>query len=455
MDFFVKNSEDKLEAASAEQVLSMDTILCDAEGNVLNRQPKVDPIERLEGVVGNLVTTVKGEQAVKEKINELEAQIAAYSEAMKKGFPLPMVDGKGEIDPRSWTRYDMARQGKRLIDKMYHPLHVMDPATKDIVAELLTCFVEATFFQNPIARARYMEKYHELQKATAIDIGDTGNVFPVPDILEAEILAFARESSVLLQYARLWDMTSDKKTIPVESGAVATSWGNTTEESNPGVSEVELDAETLSAYSVVNNTTLEDTVSDIVSWLTEAMAEAVGQSLDNAGFNGDGTATYGGCSGILSAACGYSVTMASGKTAFSDLSFDNLSEMISKLDGMRKVGARFFMAGEVLHYVRILKDSNLRPIFIDTVGSPVSGQILGYPYSEVITMPSSSAANKAFIAFGNLRYFALGRRVADMRLSVDPYGLWTTNKTRFKIRNRWALKIGLANGLVRLLTAAS
>ena len=70
-------------------------------------------------------------------------------------------------------------------------------------------------------------------------------------------------------------------------------------------------------------------------------------------------------------------------------------------------------------------------------------------------MPSATAANKAFIAFGNLRYFALGRRVADMRLSVDPYGLWTTNKTRFKIRNRWALKIGLANGLVRLLTAAS
>ena len=344
---------------------------------------------------------------------------------------------------------------KRLIDKMYHPLHVMDNATKDIVAELLTCFVEATFFQNPMARARYMEKYHELQKATNVDIGDTGNVFPVPDILEAEVLTFARESSVLLQYARMWDMTSDKKTIPVESGAVATSWGNTTPESNPEVSEVELDAETLSAYAVVNNTTLEDTVSDIVSWLTEAMAEAVGQSLDDAGFNGDGTSTYGGCSGILTAACGYSVTMPTGSTSFSNLSFDDLSEMISKLDGMRKVGARFFMSGEVLHYVRILKDGNSRPIFIDTVGSPVSGQILGYPYSEVITMPSSSAANKAFIAFGNLRYFALGRRIEDMRLSVDPYGLWTTNKTRFKIRNRWALKIGLANGLVRLLTAAS
>ena len=455
MDFFVKNSEDKLEAASAEQVLSMDTILCDAEGNVLNRQPKVDPIERLEGVVGDLVTTVKGEQAVKEKINELEAQIAAYKDAMKRGFPLPMVDGEGGIDLQSWTRFDMARQGKRLVDKMYHPMHVMEPATKDIVAELLTCFVEATFFQNSVARARYMERYQELQKATTTDIGDVGNVFPVPDILEAEILAFARESSVLLQYARLWDMTSDKKTIPVESGAVATSWGNTTMESNPEISEVELDAETLSAYAVVNNTTLEDTVSGIVSWLTEAMAEAVGQSLDDAGFNGDGTSTYGGCSGILSAACGYSVVMATGSPNFSNLSFDNLSEMISKLDGMRKVGARFFMSGEVLHYVRILKDGNSRPIFIDTVGSPVSGQILGYPYSEVITMPSSSAANKAFIAFGNLRYFALGRRIEDMRLSVDPYGLWTTNKTRFKIRNRWALKIGLANGLVRLLTAAS
>jgi len=132
-----------------------------------------------------------------------------------------------------------------------------------------------------------------------------------------------------------------------------------------------------------------------------------------------------------------------------------LSLMIAKLDGLRKQGAQYFMNGAILHYVRTLKDSQGRPIFMDShYGAGVPGTIFGYPYNEVVKMPSTTGANTAFIVFGNMRCFGLGRRVQNSALQVDPYGLWTTNRTRFKIYNRWALKVAQPYGFCRLLTNA-
>jgi HK97 family phage major capsid protein len=299
---------------------------------------------------------------------------------------------------------------------------------------------------------RFAELYGVVDPSRKAVIGDGSNDFPIPDIVDSEILHFAREVSVILKYARTWDMISEKQSFPIEGTAVSVAWGNTTEESEPDINtEFELDAEELSAFSEVRNTTLADSRSDIVSWLTEALAEAAGQEIDNEGFTGDGTNV---CSGILTAACGYSVVLASGSTSFSQLDATKLSEMIGKLDGLKKTGARFWLSGAILHYIRSLKDSQDRPIFIETVGAPMSGTIWGYPYTEVVKLGSiTDAANTAFMAFGNLRYFGVGRRLDSSSLSVDPYGKWTTNRTRFKLYQRWGLGIALALGLVRMLTA--
>lgn len=334
------------------------------------------------------------------------------------------------------------------MQKGYHD-HEIDEPTRQEMAKFYCLFIKAAIQQDP----RAYQKFRELYKGSTTDIGDSGNVFPIPDIVDSEILTYARESSVILQQARIWDMTSEKQSFPAETASSTTYWGNTTVEAAPTIGEVELDADELSAYAAVRNTTLADSRSDIVSWLTESFAEAIGQALDTAAFVGDGEGLYGGVSGLLSAKCGYSVTMY-GSTSFSNISVDHLSQMIAAISGLKKMGARFYMHGAILHYVRVLKDSQNRPIFVDTVGSPVSGTILGFPYTEVISMTSTSAANTAFMVFGNLKHFAVGRRLQAAALQVDPYGLWTTNRTRFKVYNRWALNLALPNAFCRLLTAS-
>ena len=348
----------------------------------------------------------------------------------------------------------MAIQGKDLMDKFYHPKYQLTEEKRQKMAKWYTLLLQAGLSKRPDAAMAQLEKEFP-GSISKTAIGDTGNTFPIPDIVEEEIINFMREKSVVLQNGRIWPMTSEIHSFPVESTAVSVAWGNETQESEPVITEVELTAKELSAYSVIKNSHLQDARSDIVSWLNDCLVEAAALELDNVAFNGDGTSTYASCSGLMTAACGLSVVMADGYTNFSSMTGVDLSNMIAQLDGLRKEGAKFFMHGSILHYVRTLTDSNNKPIFMETYGSGVPNSIFGYPYQECIKMPETSAANTAFALFGNMKYFGVGRRLDSSTLTVDPYGLFTTNRTRFKLYQRWGLGILLSTAFVRLVTASS
>lgn len=413
-----------------------------------NIKTNTDWQKELTGLIGDLAG--KSEKVL-ERVDQMEQQIAAYKKREADGFPAP--NSRTNSDEFKYA-LDLSRQGQRLMSRAYHPMHQTSEEKRQKLAKYWTLFLQSVITQDAAALNKLRNEFpaSAMQKTV---LGDTGNVFPVPDILEEEIIAFMREKSVALQYSRIWPMTSEKYSLPTETGSPSVAWGNTTSESEPTVTEVEIDAYELSAYSAVRNTTLADSLSDIVSWINETLAEQAGLEIDNIVFNGDGTSSSGGCSGILTAAAGCSVTMDSGYTNFSSITASNLSNMIAQLDGLKKEGARFFMHGSILHYIRTLVDTNSSPVFMETYGGTVSPNIFGYPYTETIKCPSTSAANTAFVAFGNLKYMGIGRRLDSTALMVDPYGLWTTNRTRFKLYQRWGAKIMLANGFCRLLTAAS
>ena len=482
MKFQVKRNG-VLTEATAEDLLNPSVQLYDAEGKEYTRPaavvPKaetppapapvakevganvnagVDPVAELVGVVRDMAGN---STKVLDRVAALEAQLDAYKEWNKRtGFmPFPNEPGAtlSEEEARGiFAPYDLAKQGRELMNK-FHGKKVITEQSREEIAKYMVLFLKAGVHQSPVA----MREFHRLygstirgyEKATSTDLGDSGNVFPVPEPVQAEILAFAREESVVLKYARIWEMTSEKQKFPAETSRPAVSWGNTTLESNPQVGEVELSVEELSAYTAIRNTTLADANSDLVTWITEMMAESVGQELDNEAFNGDGTNLL---SGLLSSSVGNTVTMGAEQDAFANMTDIHLSEMIAKLSGKRKMGARFFWHGEIFHLVRTLKDSQERPIFVDTVGSALPPTVWNYPFDEVPAMPSTSAANTAFVSFGNLRYLAVGRRLQSMALEANRWAkdAWTTNRTWFKVYQRWAMQLALANAFVRLRTGS-
>jgi HK97 family phage major capsid protein len=359
----------------------------------------------------------------------------------------------------AYAPYKLEKQGQRLMDKTYHPMHTINDETRIELAKWFITMIKATVVGDMKAKVSLWRDWpldDPLLDAMRLkkDVGLATTNFPVPDIVEAEILAYARERSVMLTDARVVDMISDKQSYPSETTGAATYWGDNVPAGDPTAEEVELDAEELNSFSTAKEDALMDARSDIVAWLTESMAEAAALELDDAGFNGDGGSAYGSHSGVIVAA-GYSVVFASTSTNFSELVLDNISEAISKLDGLRKVGAKFYLHGTGLHWVRMLRDDQGRPIFVDTMNNTNTlagtGRMFGYPVQEVIKMPTT-AANTCMILFGNMRGFLVGRRLASTVLKVDPYGLIMSNRIRYKIYQRWALKTALPNNFCKIMT---
>lgn len=371
---------------------------------------ETDNVKELQGVIDEIATKVAGLNGLKEKQEELEAKIAAYDEAVAKGFPLP-IEGKDSDGNDLYCGFSMAHQGKKLVDKFENPGgYHMSPERKQEIAKVLLLFVKGGIQMDPFAAREYKDKY---RMKTGEVIGDSGNVFPVPDILETEILAYAREKSILLRDATVIDMTSIKQSWPIETGNSAVGWGNTTAQSNPDIDEIELDAEELSAYSAVRNHQLADARSDIVSWLLINLATACGLEIDNQGFNGrkaGGSDPFDGICSVNESSV-QSVTMGAGER-FVDINDDYLSQMIAKLDGLRKQGAQFYMNGAVMHFIRQIKDGVGNPIFMP--GNIATGQpstIYGYPNSEAVKMNSTDSASKVAAIFGNMKQLFIGRRL--------------------------------------------
>jgi HK97 family phage major capsid protein len=418
--------------------------------------PSGDWTKQLAGAIREMSGDFK---ALKDEVAE---KVHAFEDMASRGFPMPGAKGAPEPDLTSGT-YNLARQGQDLVRK-YARLRARRPDAPELkeedrqsLAKYFTLFIRASHMGDQDAKREFAENYGSCHidangARRKTNVGDTGNAFPLPDELMDIVLTFARESSIVLQDARTWPMGSDKLSFPVETAGSDANWGNTSNESDPTVGECELSADELSAIVTVKNTTIDDSRIDITSWLTEMLSESAGKAIDDAGFNGDGTSTYGGCYGMLGTTCGFSVVMGAGSTAFSNINIDFLSEMISKLEGRRKEGAGFYGSGTVLHYLRIMKDTNGNPVMTQNFADAFPYRVLGFPFREAIKITGTSASNTAFLLFGNMQYFFVGRRLDTTALQTNPFAKWSTNRTQFKIYQRWALKMALANGFVRGLT---
>lgn len=280
----------------------------------------------------------------------------------------------------------------------------------------------------------------------------TNNVggYLVPTEYTNEIMALARLTSFALQDCRVWPMSSDKRSVPVEATRASMTWtaeNTDATETNPTFAEILLDAKRLTGYIPVTNELLGDVNVDIASYLLEMISQGIGDKLDATVLNGT---TGGGdpFDGVLQKS---GITTVDGGLAVSNLDGDDLADAIDKIDQEAEAGAKFYMHKTVFNYVRKLKDSNGNYIF-GPLGAAAPATIFEYPYLKTPNAPTATsvAATKSYIAFGNMRYFALGRREEPIGLDVNPFLEWKKNKTLFKVEARFGGGLGIATAFSRI-----
>lgn len=400
-------------------------------------------------------------EAVKEGINPLKEGLAkdvkAVSDAVKdigdrvakiEALPIGKLFNINHI-PSQYKGYKLSNQLKSFRGRK--DLEVFGNDEKaDEYCKWLINFIKAK--KGDMQAMADLKEFYT--KANMTEGTGANGGYLVPDEFLWDMVMLGRDQTFALKECTVLNMNTDQLYLPSELTLASVAW--TTPESGtisagePTFAQVDLDAKRLDGLATVTNELLMDSAMDVVGILSEQFGYAVALELDNQVLSGTGTPI----SGLTTAACGYSVVFATTSTNFSALIADDFSTAIYKLAQGDLVNARFVINRIGLHYARTLKDSQSRPIFAD-LGGLVPNTLYGYPYIVSSKITNTSAVSTALAVFGNWKKMIIGRRLGGTTLDVDPYGLFTTYMTRFRIATRWALAVGRSTAFVRIMTAAS
>lgn len=415
-------------------------------------------IQVIKGAVSEALAPVAKEvKDVSTKVSTIEKDTNDLKARLEKIERTPLVKESINVNTISDTfkGYKLSKQLGRFRDmaaKDAHTFEVFGNEEKaNEYAKFMIAFIKARVHNDADAKAYLSEFY---QKANLAEGATATGGALVPDQYVWEMCMLARNATFALRECSILPMSTDQMYVPAELTLASVAW--TTPETGqmtagePTFAQVSLAAKRLDGIATITNELLNDSAVDIVSILSEQFGYAVAYELDNQVLSGTGTPV----SGLTTAACGYSVVMASGSTNFSAVTANHFSEAIYTLTSGDLANARFIINRIGLHYARVLKDSNGQYIFAQP-GAGVPGTIWEYPYfmSEKIT--NTTAVSTALAVFGNFKKYYIGRRLAAGSLDVDPYGKFDYYQTRFRIVSRWALAVGRSTAFVRVMTAAS
>lgn len=203
-----------------------------------------------------------------------------------------------------------------------------------------------------------------------------------------------------------------------------------------GFGQMDYDTEECYIYFSVDNNLIELSPFALGTLLLPLTRDAFIDGLANWLINADGSASYNSITGILAeATADYISTLPAGKTAFSDLTIADLRKLKNgNLKRGRGPTAAWLMSEDSLGQVEDMDRTGKKEVLTDDAqGNPLLWR------RAVITeegMPdeADSAANKAFVGFGDLRTFMVVLAGSGIAVETSKDYLFRTNQTAFRAK---------------------
>ncbi len=286
----------------------------------------------------------------------------------------------------------------------------------------------------------------------------TGSHVFVPDEFGTDLILLRETYGIARQVLRRVSMSSDTKSEPRwTSGLTAyfVAENATGTESDAAFDSVSLTAKKLMALTRMSKELDEDSVIDFGDRLAGEISYAFANKEDECAFNGDGTSTYGGITGIrnrldtLTAGTAPGLILGAGN-AYSELTLANFEDVVGGLPQYADVPGQVFwichktFAWSVMKRLALAAGGNTA----DDINGGGGGMVfLGYPvvYSQVF--PSTAANDQIPVAFGN---FSLGGMFGDRRMesiefsdqvSVGGQSVWERDQVAVKGTERFDINI--------------
>jgi HK97 family phage major capsid protein len=279
--------------------------------------------------------------------------------------------------------------------------------------------------------------------------------FTVPEIVSSSLIWLRNEYGVARRYSRVYPMTSDVLNVPNASTSTTTYYpGEATAITASDIvfSQVALTAKKLAILTIVSKELNEDTVIDFGATLAQDFAYGLALAEDAAAFQGDGSATYGGITGIMprikalsgtfSSIASMVVGAAGSGTALSSLTLANWQSMVAKIQPYA-TQPRFYMNKSIFYNGVADKLIALGGNAIMDIQNAYGAEptLFGIPISFVQNMPSAPAANRTIAVLGDL---SKGTAFGDRRgvsVEVSDQVKFIEDALTFKATERYAYNV--------------
>jgi HK97 family phage major capsid protein len=253
--------------------------------------------------------------------------------------------------------------------------------------------------------------------------------FLVPDILDNAIIDLREKFGVFEPNAKRSVMTSDVKRVPRRTGGLTAYYVGedaTITDSTKGWDSVTLVAKKLACLAKYSSELNEDAIIDIGNDLAQEIAYAFAAAQDDAGFNGDGTSTYGGIVGLSAKFLALSGTIANiaGLVVATGTGYatNYNSVVLSDLNSVKGKLPKYARDNDAAWYCnQFFYDSVMEKLLVAAGGVTVAQiqmgssqgvygdepRFLGFPVRTVQKMSANSAVNQIACYFGSLSLAAI------------------------------------------------
>lgn len=286
----------------------------------------------------------------------------------------------------------------------------------------------------------------------------TGSHVFVPDEFGSDLIVLRNQFGVGRRVLNVVPMSSDTKSEPRwVSGLTAYFVGENSAgtESDSQWDSVSLTAKKLMALTRMSKELDEDSVINFGDRLAGEISYAFASKEDDCVFNGDGTSTYGGMTGIrnrldtLTAGTAPGLILGDGN-AWSELTLANFEEVVGALPEYADVPGQVAwichktFAWTVMKKLALAAGGNTKD---DIEGSGGAMVFLGYPVITSNKYPSAEANSQIPVTFGNYR---LGGMLGDRRMesiefsdsvSVGGQSVWERDQIAVKGTERFDVNI--------------
>lgn len=271
-------------------------------------------------------------------------------------------------------------------------------------------------------------------RSTHTEGDPTKGGYTVPDPLAAAIINYRELSGISRQICRVIPMTADTLSIPKKTGTTTVYYpGEATSitESEQTFGQVQLTAKKRAVLSKVSQELSDDAIINVVDDLAMEIGSDLAIQEDKELVKGDGTGTYGGVTGLLSAlGAGGKQSAAANHDTWPELDFADFSAAMGKLPAKFRAMEPAWLVSPTFYdtvMVSLMAANGLNAIQAWEAGAQgagrgvgMAGRFLGYPVYFTDQMPSSTAVNTVCALFGSFRAAAMIGDRMGIRVALSP-----------------------------------